>query len=69
MPSSPGHVKIIHKKDGCQRQLYRFHVWRPLPYLADGSVTGRSVKIFTFAEENYEQMYWAYLIFAEENFG
>ena len=35
----PGPVKISHKKDGCQRQLHRFHVSHPPPYLTAGSAT------------------------------
>ena len=40
-----GAVKISHKKDGHQRQPYRFHVSRPRPNPAAGSATGVSVKI------------------------
>ena len=36
-PPSP--VKIGHKKDGRQRRPHRFHVSRPPPYPAAGSVT------------------------------
>ena len=38
----PGPVKISHNKDGCWRLPHRFHVSRPLPYLAAGSATGVS---------------------------
>ena len=42
--------------------------------LSDSKIHGQadnvtSIKIFIVAEENYEQMHWSYLIFAEENFG
>ena len=37
LPHSP--VKISHKKDGCWRQPYRFHVSCPLPTPATGSAT------------------------------
>ena len=36
---APSPVKISHKKDGCQRQLHRFHVSRPPSYLVAGSAT------------------------------